>query len=251
MKFISTTLAVMAALLLSAAPEAAEAADDLRAALENPGRAEADKARDAGRKPADVVEFLGIGEGMVVLDLMAGAGYYSEVLSYAVGPTGTVYAHNTPGGLRFRDGANDKAMNARLADERLPNVERKDGDFSEMGIRTGALDAAFTALNMHDIYNASPETAEGLLAVIRALLKPGGILGIVDHAGVAGADNAALHRVEEEKILEIASSAGFELVSTSDLLANPDDDGSAGIFGADMRGNTDRFLLKFSRSEAP
>lgn len=97
---------------------------DLAAALASEDRAAADRARDAGRKPAEVVAFLGIGSGMTVMDLIAAGGYYTEVLSLAVGPTGKVYSQNPPRVLQFRDGANEKALSARLADGRLPNVER-------------------------------------------------------------------------------------------------------------------------------
>lgn len=248
MRIFATTIAVFIAFSMST-PAQVLASDDLKAALENPNRPEADRARDAGRKPVQVLEFLGIGEGDVVLDLMAASGWYTEVLSIAVGATGTVYSQNPAANLLFRDGANDKALAARLANDRLPNVIRLDSEFDKIGVATGTLDAAITAMNIHDIYNSSPQAAEGLLAVIKVILKPGGILGIIDHAGVAGADNAALHRVEVAKIKEIAISAGFEIVGESDVLANPDDDGSTGVFGADMRGNTNRFLLKLKAPE--
>jgi len=91
-------------------PEAAPAADDLESRLADASRAEADRARDAGRKPAEVLAFLGIEPGMSVLDLMAGGGYYTEVLSLAVGPEGQVVAHNTDAALQVRDGANEKAL---------------------------------------------------------------------------------------------------------------------------------------------
>ena len=64
----------------------------IRLQLANPSRSDEDKARDAGGKPAQVIGFLGITDGMTVIDLVASSDYYTEVLSYAVGPTGTVYA---------------------------------------------------------------------------------------------------------------------------------------------------------------
>ena len=80
--------------------EAVEVHADLRALLASEYRAEADRARDAGRKPADVVEFLGIDPGMRVMDVIAAGGYYTEVLSLAVGPDGEVVAQNPPGVLQ-------------------------------------------------------------------------------------------------------------------------------------------------------
>lgn len=243
MKHFAVTITAVAMFAMSGLVPAI-AADDLAAALQNPDRAEADKVRDAGRKPAEVIGFLGFGEGTVVIDFMASSGYYTEVLSYAVGATGTVYSQNTAGGLAFRDGAADKALTERLANNRLANVIRLDNEIDGIELDPGTLDAAFTALNFHDIHNANPEYGVAFLKVARALLKPGGILGVVDHAGVAGADNSALHRVDVESVRKAAVEAGFEIVAESDILANPDDDGTGTVFGAEMRGNTNRFLLK-------
>ena len=88
-----------------------------------------DQSRDAGRKPAAVLEFLGIEEGMIVVDVLAAGGHYTEVLSAALGPLGKVYAHNIDFLLRMRGGINEKAIAARLAGDRLPNVERLDTEF--------------------------------------------------------------------------------------------------------------------------
>ena len=69
-----------------------EARADLRSLLASDSRSAEDQARDAGRKPADVVEFLGIESGMRVIDVIAAGGYYTEVLTLAVGPEGHVVA---------------------------------------------------------------------------------------------------------------------------------------------------------------
>jgi predicted methyltransferase len=237
---------ILAALVVIfiAVPAAADQHGALAQALAESSRADADKARDAGRKPAAVLTFLEIGNGMIVMDVIAAGGYYTEVLSIAVGESGTVYAQNPSSVLRFRDGANDKALTARLAEDRLPNVVRIDADITETGVEPGSLDAAITALNLHDVYNRDPEQAVGLLATIRGLLKPGGVLGVIDHQGSPGADNASLHRMEKAQAIEVAGKAGFEVAGDSDLLANPDDDRTQGVFASGLRGKTDRFLLK-------
>jgi len=232
----------------AAADTASQWLTDLRQALDAPARPQADRDRDAGRKPAQVIKFLGIEPGMDVIDIIAAGGYYTEVLSLAVGPDGSVVAQNPQAVLEFRDGANEKALSQRLADDRLPNVRRLNKDFQEMTDDDGAFDAAITALNFHDIYNGSgPEAAVSVLQKVHAVLKPGGVLGIIDHAGVAGADNASLHRIEKSKAIETAEAAGFVLEGDSDLLANPDDNHTEGVFSEGLRGNTDRFLLKFRK----
>ena len=211
-------------------------------------RAEADKKRDENRKPGDVVVFLGVTPGMTVIDLIAAGGYYTEVLSLAVEGEGRVYAQNPPRVLKFRDGANDKAMTERLKGNRLPNVQRLDQDLPEIELSPGTVDVAITALNFHDIYNGSgTAAAEAFLGQVLKLLKPGGVLGVIDHSGGAGNDNAKLHRIEEDNVREAASQAGFEVIESSDLLRNPADDLSAGVFDPAIRGQTDRFLLKLRK----
>ncbi len=221
---------------------------DLRTMLASDSRSEADRARDAGRKPADVVEFLGIESGMRVIDIIAAGGYYTEVMSLAVGADGMVVAQNPQIILEMRDGANEKAISARLAGNRLPNVSRANVGFDAVSTADGQFDAAITALNFHDLYNGrSPEAALAALQAIFGLLKPGGVFGIIDHAGVADADNAALHRIEPSIAAETAAAAGFVVEAESDLLANADDDHTQGVFAEGLRGHTDRFLLKLRK----
>lgn len=213
--------------------------------LASDARPQADRDRDAGRKPADVIEFLGIEPGMAVIDLIAAGGYYTEVLAISVGPNGRVVAHNTDGVLKMRDGVNEKALSERLANNRLPNVSRLNRELKDLDGADGPFDAAITALNFHDIYNgAGPEAAVQVLSSVRGMLKPGGVFGIIDHVGAEGADNAALHRIEQARAIETAEAAGFVVEASSDILANPADDHTQGVFAEGLRGNTDRFVLK-------
>ena len=233
-----------ATLMALALPVQADLAADLAAEM----RSEEDRARDAGRKPAEVLAWLGIGPGMTVMDLVASGGWYTEVLSIAVGPEGRVYAQNPPAILEFRDGTYAKAISARLADNRLPNVVRLDRDLADTGLEPGTLDAAITALNFHDLLNreGGKELAEGFLATAKALLKPGGVLGIIDHYGDSDKDNTALHRLDVDAALPSIESASFK-VASSDLLRNPEDDRTTMVFDATIRGHTDRVLYKLTK----
>ena len=212
--------------------------------LGSSSRLDEDKARDVGRKPAEVLVFLGIEQGMQVLDVIAASGYYTEVLSLAVGQSGRVYAQNPDFVLRMRDGSNDKAMSARLENNRLGNVVRLDTELEDLKLTENSLDAAFTALNLHDVYNRSPEAAVDMLMNIKSLLKPGGIMGVIDHNGDATQDNNKLHRMTQSQAVEVAKKAGF-IVESSDLLVNPNDDRSQNVFA--NRGKTDRFVLKLTK----
>lgn len=220
---------------------------DLTELLSDPTRPAADKARDAGRKPSDVIAYLGIEPGMQVLDLVAAGGYYTEVLSKAVGPDGRVHAQNPPSLLKFRDGAYDKELSARLSGARLGNVERLDVDLQSLEIPPGSLDAAFTALNFHDVYNRDPKAAQGMLALTFRLLKPGGVLGLIDHVGDPDKDNTKLHRIDPALVRAAVQQAGFEIDGESSLLAVPTDGHDAFVFDPTVRGNTDRFLLRLRK----
>ena len=237
-----------ALLLLGNVALAADTARSLAEALADEGRAASDRARDAGRKPADVIAFLGIEPGMKVIDMIAASGYYTEVLSLAVGSEGVVYSQNPEFVLKFREGANDKALTARLAEGRLANVRRLDLALSEVAIEPGSLDAAFTALNFHDLYNGrGPEVAAAFLDRALLLLKPGGVLGLIDHSGNASEDNEALHRIEESKVDVAVKAAGFEIDAKSDVLRNAEDDRSKNVFDESIRGRTDRFVMRLRK----
>jgi predicted methyltransferase len=219
-------------------------AAELNSALNAPSRPQADRERDANRKPAELVTLFGVQKGMTVLDLIASGGYFTEVLSIAVGPTGKVYAQNPPAFLQFRDGMYDKAIGERLADDRLPNVVRVDADLPAASIiPPGSVDVAVTALNFHDIYNRDAAAGVAFLKNVHSTLKPGGVLGLIDHAGNTGADNAKLHRMPKQQAIEAAQQAGFVVDKDSDLLANASDDHTKGPFDPALRGKTDQFVL--------
>ncbi len=226
----------------------APAGHDLTSLLASDSRAEADRQRDAGRQPAAVIAFLGIDPGMSVIDIYAASGYYTEVLSLAVGPEGHVAAQNPAFILEMREGVNEKALSDRLANDRLPNVSRLDKELTDISMADGPFDAAITALNFHDIYNNSGEEgATAVLTLIYAALKPGGVFGVIDHEGAEGNDNKALHRVQKADAMRVAEAAGFTVEGESDLLHSDADDMSQGVFAEGLRGKTSRFVLKLRK----
>lgn len=205
----------------------------LERAMANPDRPAEDKARDASRNAPAVLDFLGLEAGMTVLDINASAGWYTEVLSYAVGDNGVVLMQNRPGGRAA------EAADARAA--RLSNVEQV-GDISD--VPANSVDFAITALNFHDFHNSNPQGAQDILAQTMATLKPGGILGVIDHEGTPGADNQTLHRIAFDELVKALTQSGFALVSVSDVLDNSADDHSVGPFDPSLGRNTDRMVLK-------
>jgi len=211
-------------------------------------RSDEDKARDMHRKPTEVLEFLGLRAGDTVVDVWAAGGWYTEVLSNAVGDEGHVYSQNAPSVLQFREGVYDRTLTARLADGRLGNVERIDVVLAESRIEDNSVDFAITALNFHDVYNRNgAEAAVELMASVYAVLKPGGVFGVIDHAGNADTDNSDIHRIDPELAKAAATEAGFIVESESDLLSHPDDDHTKKVFDPTIRGKTDRFILRLRK----
>ena len=244
---LSRSLIAVLSLSLLVIPGCADnhesALPNLEIALASESRSERDRARDEGRKPAQVMEFLGITSGMTVVDMYAAGGFYTEVLSLAVGNEGKVYAQNPARMLQFRDGANEKAISTRLAGGRLANVERLNKELTKLGLEENSIDVVITALNFHDIYNgAGADAALGSAKIIYSILKPNGVFGVIDHQGNSGNDNASLHRIEVALAVETLKEAGFK-IQRSDLLSNPDDSRDKGVFDPSVRGKTDRFLL--------
>ena len=235
---MKSALSLLALCLVCSTASAALDTAALERALANPGRPAADKERDASRQAPAVLEFLGLEQGDTVIDLIAIGGWYTEVLSYAVGDSGKVYMQNTAGG--FVDRSAD-IINDKLA--RLSNVEHWLQPVSD--IPAGSVDFVLTAQNLHDVHNANPAAAQGLLGQIATVLKPGGILAVIDHEGSPGADNATLHRIAyDDAVKALLQSGNFALVASSDILDNPADDHSVGPFDPSLGRNTDRFVLK-------
>jgi len=218
-----------------------EQAVRMRAALAAPERPQESKARDAARKPIESVQFFGIKTGDTVVDMVAVGGWFTEVLSAAVGPSGHVYSQNPPGLVK------EDAEKTLLA--RLGNAEAVHVPLAEAGV-VGKADAVVTAMNLHDIYNGyggqpgSEAVAVDFLKSIYAALKPGGVLGVIDHVGIAGQDNAMLHRMQPQQARDVLTKAGFTIEAESKLLANPADDHTKHVFDPSVRGHTDQFVFR-------
>lgn len=81
-------------------------------------------------------------------------------------------------------------------------------------------------------------------------MKPGGIVGIIDHVGLPGDTRDIvnkLHRIDPAVVRADFEKAGFVLEGSSDLLRNADDDHSKLVFDPTLRGKSDRFVFKFRK----
>ena len=208
-------------------------------------RHEFDFRRDAARKPYELFRFLGLEEGMVALDVGAYAGYTTEMMSAAVGGDGKVYSQNTEQVLRtYADGYYDRTMAERLANDRLPNVVLYLREYDDLGLDS-EVDVAFLGNLLHDFYYRDGEdNAIAFLESIYAALKPGGVLGVMDHVGLEGANNARLHRMTPALARDLLEKAGFEIDAESTLYASSEDDYALMVYNDAVYLKTDRFLYR-------
>ena len=203
-----------------------------------------------GDKPRRMAERLK--PGMTVFEIEAGGGWYTELLSHAVGPTGAVIMQNPEG---FRDFVGDK-IDARLASHRLGNVRESYSNFDFLDAEDASVDLVTWVQGPHELYFTPDSGSLGdpkkSYSEIYRILKPGGAFVVVDHSAVDGAPETTgndLHRVDKAIVEKMAEDAGFTLEATSDFLANPEDDRTLGVFDPTIRGYTDQFALRFRKPE--
>lgn len=222
--------------------------------LADPARPSEDRARDATSKPAEVLAFIGIAPGMTVLDMNAATGWYTEIVARLVGPAGRVIAHNHPGA---RTALPPEGFEARYGGNRLPNVEQIFVRHNDLNLAPSSVDMVLMSMVYHDTYwhragvDWGPIDRQALLVSLLAALKPGGIVGVIDHYAASGADPVEsvmrVHRIDPAVVRRDFVNAGFELDAESDVLRTTTDDYSRSVFDADLVGHTDRFVLRFRK----
>jgi predicted methyltransferase len=239
-------LAGLAVLALSPALAAPPAA--IATAVADPARPDADKARDADRKPAEMLAFAQVKPGQTVVDYLPGKGYFTRLFSDAVGPKGTVYAVTPQFVLdKFKGRTPPPPVSAEPG---RANVHEVAAAADSFGL-PGKADLVWTSQNYHDvhIWAGAAGTAQLDKAVFDAL-KPGGLFVVLDHAGPAGLDDAGmskLHRIDEALVKKEVLAAGFMLDGESQTLRNPADPHTANVFDPSIRGKTDQFILRFRK----
>lgn len=217
----------------------AQAVPDYARAIADPHRSADNLAMDEGRKPADVLAFAQIRPGEAVADFGAGAGYYSELIAAAVGKKGRVIALANP--KYYKAEGWDKLRAA------YPNIGLIVSDNADLAPRS--VDVLFSHLGFHDLFlpgrDPRPVLANWFTAV-----KPGGRVIVADHSGPAGDTSAiagTLHRIDQAAVSAAMTAAGFVADGSSDALRRSDDAGTLNVFDPQVRGKTDRFLLRFRR----
>jgi predicted methyltransferase len=229
-------------------------------AVTDSARPAADRQVDGDRKPGALVAFAGIKPGDKVADVMPGGGYFTRIFSKVVGPDGHVYAV-LPESLASKAPPEKlKPIHALVADPAYSgntSLEVRPYGSLDMG---APLDVVWTSQNYHDVYGAvrvfsvdgstGPAEAAKLDDAAFKALKPGGVFIVVDHAaapGAGGRDANTLHRIDPATVIDQAKAAGFVLDAQSDLLSNPQDSHDKSVFAPEIKGHTDKFVLKFRK----
>ena len=228
---------VLAACAGTAAQDAAISTDRYRALLADPVRTERDHRMDESRHPVELLQFAGVRPGMRVLDVSTGAGYTSQLLALAVGPSGKLWAQTPKPG---------PAITERMAAHPQANFVVTPRPFEDPVPQDAPpLDLVTLVLNYHDI-SYLPVDRDAMNRKIFAALKPGGHYVIVDHSAKAGTGITAgrtLHRIEEAFVIEEVRRAGFKLEDEGAFMRNPADTREASSNQATPP--SDKFVLRF------
>ena len=243
--------AILSASPLSAKP-AVQPPVSIAAAVAAPGRSADNVKMDAGRKPAQVLQWLGLKPGMHVLDLFGGNAYWAEIMAPVVGPKGhdTVWEPSQFYGPKAK-----QAFEAFAA--KNPNVSIVVSPFEAPDLPKNYADFVILNDNYHDTYWQSDKfkipqmDPRAFLKAVYASMKPGALIAVIDHVANPNKDTRAtvekLHRIDPNVVKADFKRAGFVLVGSSDLLRNRADDHTLLVFDPKVAGKTDRFIFKFKK----
>ena len=234
-------LSALAILLSSAVlAESTTFAERVAFGMEGQHRSDNNKARDQYRHPAETLEFFGIKDGMTVMEIWPGGGWYTEILAPAMRDHGALiiatWDPQVEGQPSYRYEL-PKKMEENFAQHPEVYDQVTFEYFSPPGSpslgEAESLDVIVTFRNTHGWVNGG--LAQDIFNEFARVLKPGGILGVVQHRAEEGADpkvSAKKGYVSEAAVKEIAANAGFEFMAGSEINANPKDtrDHSEGVW---------------------
>ncbi|MFN3667918.1 MAG: class I SAM-dependent methyltransferase [Brevundimonas sp.] len=217
--------------------------------LASPIRTEADRGADEARQARTTLEFIGVQPGWRVADMIIGGGYFTRLLSAAVGPEGHVTAWQPDEFIAFQASYGE----ALTAADALPNVDGVRSPIGAPGFPSD-LDLIFTAQNYHDLHlrHFPADTAARVNAAAFAALKPGGRYVIIDHHAVEGSPLSVahdLHRIDHDTVVAEVEAAGFRLSEEAAYLWRDDDPRTANVFDPSIRGRTSQFAIIFRKPD--
>lgn len=221
---------------------------NIAAAMADKARPADEVARDAARKPGELLEFAGVAPGQKVVDLIMGGGYFTRLLSVAVGSKGQVIAYQPSEFIQFQAKYGEDQKKVASA---YPNVTALTSSLGALDLPDG-VDLVLTVQNYHDLHLTPfpKDTAAKVNAEVYKSLKPGGLYVIVDHVAQAGSGlepAMKIHRLDPAIIKQEVEAAGFKLEAESPLLKDASDPHTANVFDPAIRGKTDQAVMKFRK----
>ena len=225
--------------------------DIYESALSDSRRPLEETGRDSGRKPTEVLKFLGVAPGVRVVDISSGDGYYTRILSGVVGSNGSVVANNS--GRRSSDEFKAKYTEQYSS---YDNVQLNFENPEDISLPDNSVDVVLLSLAIHHWHHddASGEFTPSLSLTryenILRILKPGGIFAVIDHAAAPGAGRQAsdeIHRIPADITISDVSLAGFVLEGESSIHANHPEDDVTIRWTQNPRDATNRIVLKFRK----
>lgn len=249
-KLLSLGIAIMSLAAFAtqgSAQGAGGASAAIAAAVADPARPQADRDRDADRKPAEVIAFAGIKPGSRIAEFSPGGGYFTRIFSKVVGSTGVVNALAQARPANAPPASGPSPSETLAATPGYSNVRVVSMD--ALVANADLSDFAWTSLNYHDLHNRPNADLVSFNKQILAMLKPGGLYIVIDHAAEAGSgarDTGTLHRIDPALVKSEVLAAGFEFVEESNVLRNPADSKDKGVREV-ARGKTDQFVYKFRK----
>jgi len=222
--------ALDAAKKTAAAGPAANAASEhkLDTILAGDWRSDKNKARDQYRHPKQTLEFFGVNDRQTLIEIYPGGGWYAEILA----PLLKEHGHYIAAILKPKKPTGEAAEDAKGIRGKVKTDPEHFGaakivEFDSMAPVLGAPASADVVLTFRNVHNMTDEGSEvGMFKAFFDVLKPGGVLGVVDHRAAHGADPAKLKEsgyLPEEYVIKLATDAGFRLAAKSEINANPKD----------------------------
>lgn len=243
MKYLSALVAVLTVTATSHADITAA----VNAALESDVRSEAERGRDANRRPLETLQFFGLEADMTVLELVPGGGWYTKVLAPVLAADGNLVL--ALGAGRAGEMAKGLGWDVEVINSGTfvpPAAGSRQAGIADLSLGEGRFDMVLTFRNLH---NFNEEGRRAMNVAAFESLKSGGIYGVVDHTRRHMQAQTAENWRRMDPVLAIKEieAAGFEFVDYTNLHYRADDELRYEVGRKSVTGNTDRFTLKFRK----
>lgn len=229
----SAAFACLATLLATGAvAQSAAPSREIAAAVASPTRTPANRARDAYRHPAQTLAFFGVKPTQTVVEFLPSGGWYAEILAPLVKERGH-YVAFVPTAQADRTRTSFAGKASVYGPTQVATIDFSTGASS---IPAGSADTVLTFRNVHNLLMQDDPAAAGrVFKAFYAALKPGGVLGVVDHRLPEEMDTAREKTsgyIKRSTVIRLAEQAGFKLAGESSVNANPRDshDHPAGVW---------------------